>query len=137
MKPQGIKWSYRIRIKMLLKGKMMKSFIRKPSVLMAGLFVGLLGVTSVASAQSLQIKQWAASCAACHGTDGYSEGGMASLAGQNKDAMIKKMNDYKTGKIPGATIMHQLSKGYTDEQIEKISAYFASLPAEKPVAKTK
>jgi len=122
---------------MLLKGKMMKSFIRKPSVLMAGLFVGLLGVTSVASAQSLQIKQWAASCAACHGTDGYSEGGMASLAGQNKDAMIKKMNDYKTGKIPGATIMHQLSKGYTDEQIEKISAYFASLPAEKPVAKSK
>jgi cytochrome c553 len=122
---------------MLLKGKMMKSFIRKPSVLMAGLFMGLLGVTSVASAQSLQIKQWAASCAACHGTDGYSEGGMASLAGQNKDAMIKKMNDYKTGKIPGATIMHQLSKGYTDEQIEKISAYFASLPAEKPVAKTK
>jgi cytochrome c553 len=61
---------------------------------------------------------------------------MASLAGQNKDAMIKKMNDYKTGKIP-ATIMHQLSKGYTDEQIEKISAYFAALPAEKPVAKTK
>ncbi len=116
---------------------MMQSFIRKPSVLMAGLFMGLLGVTSVASAQSLQIKQWAASCAACHGTDGYSEGGMASLAGQNKDAMIKKMNDYKTGKIPGATIMHQLSKGYTDEQIEKISAYFASLPAEKPVAKTK
>jgi cytochrome c553 len=116
---------------------MMQSFIRKPSVLMASLFVGLLGATSLASAQSLQIKQWAASCAACHGTDGYSEGGMASLAGQNKDAMIKKMNDYKTGKIPNATIMHQLSKGYTDEQIEKISAYFASLPAEKPVAKTK
>jgi cytochrome subunit of sulfide dehydrogenase len=116
---------------------MMKSFIRKPSVLMAGLFVGLLGATSVASAQSLQIKQWAASCAACHGTDGYSEGGMASLAGQNKDAMTKKMIDYKNGKVPGATIMHQLSKGYTDEQIEKISAYFAALPAQKPVAKTK
>jgi cytochrome c553 len=115
---------------------MMQSFIRKPSVLMASLFVGLLGATSLASAQSLQIKQWAASCAACHGTDGYSEGGMASLAGQNKDAMIKKMNDYKTGKIP-ATIMHQLSKGYTDEQIEQISAYFAALPAQKPVAKTK
>jgi cytochrome c553 len=33
--------------------------------------------------------------------------------------------------------MHQLSKGYTDEQIAQISAYFASLPAQKPVAKTK
>ncbi len=137
MKPQGIKWFYRIRIKVLLKGgEMMQSFIQKPSLLMAGLFVSLLGATSWANAQSLQVKQWAASCAACHGTDGYSEGGMASLAGQNKAEMIKKMNEYKTGKR-AATIMHQLSKGYTDEQIEQISAYFASLPAEKPVVKTK
>ena len=136
MKPQDIKRVYPIRIDLLLKGEMMQSFIRKPSVLMASLFVGLLGATSLANAQSLQIKQWAASCAACHGTDGYSEGGMASLAGQNKAEMIKKMNEYKTGKR-AATIMHQLSKGYTDEQIEQISAYFASLPAQKPVAKTK
>jgi cytochrome c553 len=136
VKPQHIKRFYPIKIKLLLKGEMMQSFIRKPSVLMASLFVGLLGATSVASAQSLQIKQWAASCSACHGTDGYSEGGMASLAGQNKAEMIKKMNEYKTGKRT-ASIMHQLSKGYTDEQIEQISAYFASLPAEKPVAKTK
>jgi len=136
VKPQDIKRFYRIRIDVLLKGEMMQSFIRKPSILMAGLFVSLLGATSLANAQSLQIKQWAASCAACHGTDGYSEGGMASLAGQNKAEMIKKMNEYKTGKRV-ATIMHQLSKGYTDEQIEQISAYFASLPAEKPVAKTK
>jgi sulfide dehydrogenase cytochrome subunit len=137
VKPQGIKWFYRIRIKVLLKGgEMMQSFIQKPSLLMAGLFVSLLGATSWANAQSLQVKQWAASCAACHGTDGYSEGGMASLAGQNKAEMIKKMNEYKTGKR-AATIMHQLSKGYTDEQIEQISAYFASLPAEKPVVKTK
>jgi len=136
VKPQDIKRVYPIRIKLLLKGEMMQSFIRKPSILMASLFVGLLGATSLASAQSLQIKQWAASCSACHGTDGYSEGGMASLAGQNKAEMIKKMNEYKTGKRT-ASIMHQLSKGYTDEQIEQISAYFASLPAEKPVAKTK
>jgi sulfide dehydrogenase cytochrome subunit len=46
------------------------------------------------------------------------------------------MNEYKTGKRE-ATIMHQLSKGYTDEQIEIISAYFASLPVVKPAAKTK
>jgi len=98
VKPQDIKRFYPIKIKLLLKGEMMQSFIRKPSILMAGLFVSLLGATSLANAQSLQIKQWAASCAACHGTDGYSEGGMASLAGQNKDAMIKKMNDLQNWK---------------------------------------
>lgn len=136
MKPQDVKRAYPTKIKLLLKGEMMQSFIRKPSIMMAGLFVSLIGASSLANAQSLQVKQWAASCSACHGTDGYSEGGMASLAGQNKAEMIKKMNEYKTGKRT-ASIMHQLSKGYTDEQIEQISAYFASLPAEKPVAKTK
>ena len=111
-------------------------FIHKSSILMAGLAACLLGATTLANAQSLQVKQWAASCSACHGTDGYSQGGTASLAGQRKDELIKKMNEYKTGKRT-ASIMHQLSKGYTDQQIEEISAYFASLPAEKPVAKTK
>jgi len=112
------------------------SIIRRPILVLSGLITALCFATA-AQAQSLQVKQWVASCAACHGTDGYSEGGgLVSLAGQDKNELIKKMNEYKTGKRE-ATIMHQLSKGYTDEQIEIISAYFASLPAVKPVAKTK
>ena len=63
----------------------------------------------------------AASCANCHGTNGNSVGGMASLAGMPKDAMIRSMQDFKSGKRP-ATIMHQLSKGYTDQQIELLPA---------------
>lgn len=114
---------------------MTQSIIRQPILVLASLLASLSFATA-AQAESLQVKQWAASCAACHGTDGYSEGGMASLAGQNKAELIKKMNEYKTGKRT-ASIMHQLSKGYSDEQIEQISAYFASLPAEKAVAKTK
>ncbi|WP_255536063.1 cytochrome c [Polynucleobacter sp. 30F-ANTBAC] len=114
---------------------MTQSIIRQPMLVLASVLASLSFATA-AQAESLQVKQWAASCAACHGTDGYSEGGMASLAGQNKAELIKKMNEYKTGKRT-ASIMHQLSKGYSDEQIEQISAYFASLPAEKAVAKTK
>lgn len=114
---------------------MTQSIIRQPMLVLASVLASL-SFANAAQAESLQVKQWAASCAACHGTDGYSEGGMASLAGQNKAELIKKMNEYKTGKRT-ASIMHQLSKGYSDEQIEQISAYFASLPAEKAVAKTK
>lgn len=51
---------------------------------------------------------------------------MESLAGQPKDDLQKKLLDFKTGKKP-ATIMHQLSKGYSDEQIEQLAAYFAAL----------
>ncbi|MEY2707336.1 MAG: hypothetical protein RI905_1088 [Pseudomonadota bacterium] len=113
---------------------MSQLFTRQSSILAAVSFVSLMVIAGSVNAQSLQVKQWAASCSACHGTDGYSEGGMASLAGQTKAELIQKMNEYKSGKRV-ASIMHQLSKGYTDEQIEQISAYFASLPVEKAAPK--
>ena len=73
----------------------------------------------------------AATCTACHGTDGNSVGGMPpGLAGQNKDYLLQQLKDYKSGKRAG-TIMPQHAKGYTDEQLERIAAYFAAV---KPVA---
>lgn len=70
----------------------------------------------------------AATCANCHGTNGKSVGGMVTLAGIPKDTLIKNMKEFKEGKRP-ATIMHQLSKGYTDEQIELISDYLSKQKA--------
>lgn len=67
----------------------------------------------------------AATCANCHGTNGKSAGGIESLAGVPRDSIIQKMKDFKSGAKP-ATIMHQISKGYTDQQIEIIAAYFAA-----------
>jgi cytochrome c553 len=50
---------------------------------------------------------------------------MESLAGVAKEDIAKKMLDYKAGRRP-ATVMHQLAKGYSDEQIEAIAGYFAA-----------
>jgi len=50
---------------------------------------------------------------------------MEALAGKDKDEMLQKLLDFKNGRKP-ATIMHQLSKGYTDEQLKDIAAYFAA-----------
>ena len=36
-----------------------------------------------------------------------------------------KLQDFKAGRLP-ATLMHQLSKGYSDEQIQAIAGYFAA-----------
>ena len=78
-----------------------------------------------AQAQVNQIKVWAAACANCHGTEGRAQPGNESLAGKDKDELIQKMMDFKTGRKP-ATLMHQISKGYSDEQLAQISAYFAA-----------
>ena len=51
--------------------------------------------------------------------------GHVSLAGVSQDDIVRKMQDYKAGRLP-ATLMHQLSKGYSDEQIQAIAGYFAA-----------
>ena len=79
-----------------------------------------------AAADALQVRSMAASCASCHGTSGVAQPGMVSLAGQPKEVLLKNMMDFKSGARP-ASIMHQLSKGYTDQQIEDLAGYFAAL----------
>jgi cytochrome c553 len=70
----------------------------------------------------------AAGCANCHGTNGVSQGPIPSLAGHAKADLARKMQDFKAGRAPG-TVMPQLAKGYTDEQIDLAAGYFA---AQKP-----
>ena len=66
----------------------------------------------------------ASNCANCHGTTGSAKGAMPSLAGQKKDFIIEQLKAFRDGKRP-ATIMHQLAKGYTDQQIEQVADYFS------------
>lgn len=90
--------------------------------------LALCALASLSQAQTpdaAQVRSWAASCANCHGTDGRAQPGMESLAGANKDDMVRKMLDFKSDRRP-ATIMHQLAKGYSDEQIVAIAGYFAA-----------
>jgi cytochrome c553 len=70
----------------------------------------------------------AANCANCHGTQGVAKGAMPSLAGQSKERIAEAMRAFRDGKRP-ATVMHQLAKGYTEEQIEAVAAHFAAQKA--------
>lgn len=69
-------------------------------------------------------RNWAAACSACHGTNGHAVTGMAALAGMDKTYLVNSMQDFKSGKRP-ATLMHQIAKGYSDEQIGQIAEFFA------------
>ena len=69
----------------------------------------------------------AATCANCHGTNGHAVkgSGMDALAGMEKAKTLQKLADFKSGD-KRASIMHQIAKGYTDEQLDLIAAYFAA-----------
>ena len=92
-----------------------------------------LAVVAAAAAQSPDpnlARNLAATCANCHGTQGVSQGGTEPLAGMAKATMISKLQEFKTGAKP-ASIMHQLSKGYTDEQLALIAGWFSEQKAPK------
>jgi cytochrome c553 len=94
-------------------------------------WTSLLGAIGFAQAQDANLaRNLAATCANCHGTDGNARGDMKPLAGVSAGKIISMVADYKSGAQP-ATIMHQISKGYTDEQIQLVAAYFAAQPARK------
>jgi len=104
----------------------MKLISRVPPAFVATLVAA--GAPLAALAQSpdpLQVRSWAASCSNCHGTNGVAQPGMDSLAGVKADESLKKLLDFKNGRKP-ATIMHQLAKGYSDEQLQAIAGYFAA-----------
>ena len=93
-------------------------------ILMSGL---LALAASAAQAEVAQVKVWAAACANCHGTNGRAVPGAGNeeLAGIPKDKLLQKLRDFRSGAKP-ATIMHQISKGYTEAQLELVAAYFAA-----------
>jgi cytochrome c553 len=93
--------------------------------------IGLLGLTGLAQAQDANLaRNLAATCANCHGTNGQARGDMKPLAGVSAEKIVAMIADFKSGNQP-ATIMHQISKGYTDEQIKLVAAFFAAQPATK------
>jgi cytochrome c553 len=76
--------------------------------------------------ESPAARSLAATCANCHGPDGRSvTKEVAPLAGLPKDFLVSTMKAFQDGRRP-ATVMHQIAKGYTDQQIELIAEYFAA-----------
>lgn len=65
----------------------------------------------------------AASCSACHGTNGKSVGGMPVLASLDKAYFVAQMKDFKSGARP-ATVMQQQASGFTDEEFELMGSFF-------------
>jgi len=77
----------------------------------------------------LALQALVATCAACHGTDGRAAAGeaMPRLAGQPREALAAALRAFGDGSRP-ATVMHQLAKGYSNEEIDALAAYFAAMP---------
>ena len=93
--------------------------------LLTAAFIGS-GLTLQASAQDANLgRNLAATCVTCHGKDAS---GTGTLDGRPKSQIVQTMKDFKSGARP-ATLMHQLAKGYTEQQVEQIAEYFSQQKA--------
>ena len=106
----------------------MHALLHWPAAL-ALLAAGATVAAPAAAQDNLRARSLAATCANCHGTNGHASAGMPPLAGMPADRMLAVVGSFKSGALP-ATVMHQIVKGYTDEQLQLIAAHFAAQPAQ-------
>jgi cytochrome c553 len=95
----------------------------KRMLLLAAIVVAL-STQAHAQVDPTVARSLAATCANCHGTTGNTQGAVPSIAGQSKAELVQKITEFRDGKRP-ATIMHQLAKGYSPEQIDLIAGWLA------------
>ena len=69
----------------------------------------------------------ALNCTMCHGAQGMSRSNAPNLAGQYPEVIGKQLADYKSGKR-ASSIMRALAQNLSQQNIEDLAAYYASLP---------
>ena len=101
--------------------------MRTQNILIAAVAAAAWLPVQAQNADALYVRGLAANCSNCHGTNGRAADGSAvpGLAGMPRDAMLQQLQAFRDGSRP-ATVMHQITKGFTPAQLEQIAGYFAA-----------
>jgi cytochrome subunit of sulfide dehydrogenase len=88
----------------------------------AAIGASLIAAAVVASAEP---PAGAASCSGCHPASSRIASPVARLLGLDRAAIVRAMQDFRSGQR-AATVMDRLAKGFTDEEIQAIAAWYAT-----------
>ncbi|MEO6409649.1 MAG: c-type cytochrome [Burkholderiaceae bacterium] len=101
---------------------------RRLAWLAAGLLAAGNSPVGAQTAPASNGRALAATCSACHGTDGkaLAGSGMVALARLPKEQVTAQLRAFRDGSRP-STVMQQIAKGYSEAQIDAIAAYFATV----------
>jgi len=86
-----------------------------------------IGFVSIAAAvvASAEPPAGAAACSGCHPASTRVTSPVPRLAGRDSAAIVKAMQDFRSGARTG-TVMDRIAKGFTDEEIQAIAAWYAT-----------
>ena len=89
------------------------------SLLLATLAAGLSAAPALADPATL-----AAACSGCHAADPAVATAVPPLFGRPEADTLEALRAFRAGTRP-ATVMDRLAKGYSDEELAALAAYFA------------
>lgn len=99
----------------------------KPALMVARIALVVCAVVVTTKSWALDAKAKATTCAACHGQNGVSSNEMwPNLAGQKKAYLLKQLKAFKSAERKDPT-MNAMAAPLTDEEMEALAGYFASL----------
>jgi cytochrome subunit of sulfide dehydrogenase len=86
-----------------------------------------IGLASIAAAvvAAAEPPAGAAACSGCHPTSSRVASPVPRLVGLDRAAIVRAMQDFRSGQRAG-TIMDRLAKGFTDDEIQAIAAWYAT-----------
>ncbi|HMH51017.1 MAG TPA: hypothetical protein VK548_12350 [Candidatus Acidoferrum sp.] len=86
--------------------------------------IGLASI-AVAVAAAAEPPAGAVSCSGCHPSSARVTSPVVRLNGLDRAAIVKAMQDFRSGQRTG-TVMDRIAKGFTDEEIQAIAAWYAA-----------
>lgn len=98
-------------------------------VLLPGLAAALLLVGSTAGAAEPPPggPPGASSCTGCHASKKIADSVIPRIAGRKAEDIVTFMREYRSGAWP-SSVMGRIAKGFDDQQIDAIAAWFAAQP---------
>jgi cytochrome subunit of sulfide dehydrogenase len=99
---------------------------------MRSLLAAAIGCVAVAAATSAvwgaspaEPPPGAASCSGCHSTSPRLTSPVPRIAGVERATIVRAMQDFRSGRR-SATVMDRIAKGFTDEEVQAIAAWYAA-----------
>jgi cytochrome subunit of sulfide dehydrogenase len=98
--------------------------LRSPATLgVLMLVAGAMLVTTPAPAADPQLI--ASSCSGCHTSDDKLTTAIPKIRGLPESVFLEAMRAFRAGQRP-ATVMDRIAKGFTDDEIKQLAAYFSA-----------
>jgi cytochrome subunit of sulfide dehydrogenase len=88
------------------------------------LIAAMAAYAGITPASAGEAPPGAASCSGCHAERPNANVSIQRLAGLDANAMVAAMQAYRGGQRP-ATVMGRIAKGFSDDEIKAIAAWFA------------